>query len=256
MKGSLLAAAALLQLAASNPLGAADGPTRPIDFGREVRPLLAKNCFACHGADEKHREGGLRLDLRDAALKKLEDGKTAIVPGHVRQSELVRRITTANTDDRMPPAEANTTLSQDQIGLLTRWIAEGARYSVHWSFEKPVRPAVPRVTHADWAANPVDRFVMAKLDGAGMSPAPMADPHTLIRRLSLDLCGLPPSPGEVDEFVHDASPAAYERLVDRLLADPAFGERWRVPGSTWPATPTRPVTAPIRCGRSGCIAIG
>ena len=229
MKGSLLAAAALLQLAASNPLGAADGPTRPIDFGREVRPLLAKNCFACHGADEKHREGGLRLDLRDAALKKLEDGKTAIVPGHVRQSELVRRITTANTDDRMPPAEANTTLSQDQIGLLTRWIAEGARYSVHWSFEKPVRPAVPRVTHADWAANPADRFVMAKLDGAGMSPAPMADPHTLIRRLSLDLCGLPPSPGEVDEFVHDASPAAYERLVDRLLADPAFGERWARP---------------------------
>lgn len=229
MKDSLIGAAALGLALVAAPIYAAEGPARPIDFAREIRPILAKNCFACHGADEKHREGGLRLDLRDAAVKQLEDGKTAIVPGHVGQSELVRRITTADKDDRMPPTEANTTLSQEQVGLLTGWVAEGARYSVHWSFEKPLRPAVPRARRADWPAGPVDRFVMAKLDQAGMPPAPLADRHTLIRRLSLDLRGLPPAPDEVDEFVQDASSTAYERLVERLLADPAFGERWARP---------------------------
>jgi mono/diheme cytochrome c family protein len=229
MKGSLLAAVAFLQFVAATPLRAADSAPRPVDFGREIRPILAKNCFACHGPDDKHREGGLRLDLRDAALKKLEDGKTAVVPGHVDQSELVRRITTADKDDRMPPADANTTLSQEQIRLLTRWVREGARYSVHWSFEKPLQAAVPGVSHPAWAANPIDRFVLAKLDAASMSPSPPADSHALVRRLSLDLRGLPPTPAEVDEFIHDASPAAYERLVDRLLADPAFGERWARP---------------------------
>ena len=141
MKHSLTIAAALAGLLlAAVPLSAADAPTRPLDFAKDVRPILAKNCFACHGTDETHREGGLRLDLRDAAIKKLEDGKTAIVPGHAERSELVRRITAAKADDRMPPADANATLTKDQIGLLTRWVAEGARYSLHWSFEKPVRP--------------------------------------------------------------------------------------------------------------------
>jgi mono/diheme cytochrome c family protein len=231
MKGNLLIAwaAALTLVGAAMPAIAANEQPRPIDFAREIRPILAKNCFACHGADEKHREGGLRLDLREAALKKLDDGKTAVVPGHAEASELVRRITTAHQDDRMPPADANATLSKEQIGLLTRWVAEGARYSLHWSFEKPVRPAVPRVSRGARTAGPVDRFVLARLEAAGMSPAPMADPQTLVRRLSLDLRGLPPSPAEVDEFVEDTSPARYERLVDRLLADPAFGERWARP---------------------------
>jgi hypothetical protein len=225
MKRSLTIAALAGLVLTPLTLHGADAPTRPLDFAKDVRPILAKNCFACHGTDESHREAGLRLDLRDAALKKLEDGKTAVVPGHAEQSELVRRITSIKADDRMPPADANATLTKDQIGLLTRWVAEGARYSLHWSFEKPVRPSLPAVSRPDWAANAVDRFVLARLDRAGMTPAPMADPHMLARRLSLDLRGLPPSPADVDEFVQDPSPAAYERMVDRFLADPSFGER-------------------------------
>jgi hypothetical protein len=225
VKDSLFAAALVGLLLATVPSRAAEPATNPVDFAREIRPILAKNCFACHGQDEKHREGGLRLDLSDAAVKKLDDGKTAIVPGHADQSELVRRITTSKPEDRMPPADANASLSKEQVGLLTRWVAEGARYSVHWSFEKPRLPSVPRVSRETWTAGPVDRFVMARLDRAGLSPAPEAGPHMLIRRLSLDLRGLPPSPHEVDAFLQDKSPAAYERLVSRFLADPAFGER-------------------------------
>jgi uncharacterized protein DUF1553/uncharacterized protein DUF1549/cytochrome c len=225
MKRSLTIAALAGLVLTPLTLHGADAPTRPLDFAKDVRPILAKNCFGCHGTDESHREAGLRLDLREAALKKLEDGKTAVVPGHAEQSELVRRITAAKADDRMPPADANATLTKDQIGLLTRWVSEGARYSLHWSFEKPVRPSLPAVSRPDWPANAVDRFVLARLDRAGMTPSPLADPHMLARRLSLDLRGLPPSPADVDEFVQDPSPAAYERMVDRFLADPAFGER-------------------------------
>jgi mono/diheme cytochrome c family protein len=221
MKNGLLF---VLAFASTPALCAAASPA-PIDFAREIRPILAKNCFACHGTDEKHREGGLRLDLRDAATKKLEDGKTAIVPGHTEASELVRRIIASDASERMPPADANASLTKEQIDLLTRWVGEGAKYSLHWSFEKPALSAVPRVSHASWTAGPVDRFVLAKLHEAGLKPSPAADRHALIRRLSLDLRGLPPSPHEVDTFVRDKSPAAYARLVDRFLADPAFGER-------------------------------
>ncbi len=202
---------------------------RSIDFNRDVRPILSKNCFACHGADEQHREAGLRLDVRADAIKPLADGKTAIVPSHANQSELVRRITSADADERMPPANANSTLSAEQKQILTQWISEGARYSQHWSFEKPVRPPLPRLAaiagRPEWPANPVDLFIGAKLQAAGLAPSPPADPYTLIRRLSLDLRGLPPTPAEVEEYVHDSRPGAYERLVDRMLADPAFGER-------------------------------
>jgi hypothetical protein len=215
----------------------ADPGTRPaapsVDFSRDVRPILARTCFSCHGADEKHREAGLRLDVREVAVKPLADGKTAVVPGRADQSELVRRITTKQTDERMPPADANSTLTQEQTQLLTRWIAEGASYSRHWSFERPVRPQLPRpnvaADQSEWPANPVDLFIAAKLHDAGLSPAPPADPYVLIRRLSLDLRGLPPTPEEVDEFVRDADDGGYERLVDRFLADPAFGERWARP---------------------------
>jgi hypothetical protein len=229
----------LLALAALSAPGrvAADpdspAAARAIDFNRDVRPILAKNCFACHGADEKHREAGLRLDVRDVAVKQLADGKAAIVPGHVDRSELVRRITAAQADERMPPADANSLLDKSQIQILTQWIAEGARYSRHWSFEKPVRPKLPKLdsidNRADWPANPVDLFVGEKLREAGVAPSPPADPYVLVRRLSLDLRGLPPTPQEVDNFVHDANEGAYARLVDRMLADPAFGERWARP---------------------------
>ncbi len=206
---------------------------REIDFNREVRPILAKNCFVCHGADEQHREAGLRLDVRDAAIKPLADGRTAIVPSHTDRSELIRRITAKNADDRMPPADGNGPLSKDQTRVLTQWIAEGARYSRHWSFEKPVRPQLPRLKpiakRPDWPTNPVDLFIAAKMREAGINPSSPADRYVLIRRLSLDVRGLPPTPEEVDDFVHESSGDAYARLVDRMLADPAFGERWARP---------------------------
>jgi mono/diheme cytochrome c family protein len=223
---------ALAALAAPTKVWADPGQpaaSNAVDFSRDVRPLLAKNCFVCHGADEKHREAGLRLDLRDAALKPLADGKTAIVPGHADRSEFVRRITAKAADERMPPADANSSLTPEQTQLLTRWIAEGARYDRHWSFVKPERPALPRLSknsdRPEWPTNPVDLFIEAKLRAAGLVPSPPADPYVLIRRLSLDLRGLPPAPEEVDEFARDPSDAAYARLVDRMLADPAFGER-------------------------------
>jgi hypothetical protein len=206
---------------------------RSVDFNRDVRPILAKTCFSCHGADEKHREAGLRLDVREAAVQRLADGKTAIVPGHADQSEFVRRITAKGADERMPPADANSTLTKEQTEILTQWIAQGAPYSRHWSFEKPTRPKLPRpnaiADGPEWPANPVDLFVAAKLHDAGLAPSPPADPYVLIRRLSLDLRGLPPTPEEVDEFARDADDGGYERLVDRFLSDPAFGERWARP---------------------------
>jgi mono/diheme cytochrome c family protein len=226
---SLLAMTALGTLGRTEADPGAPTPAQSIDFNRDVRPVLSKNCFACHGADEQHREGGLRLDLRGDATKRLADGKTAIVPGHADQSEVVRRITSADADERMPPANANSTLTSEQRQILTQWIREGAGYSRHWSFEKPVRPQLPRLAaiagRPGWPANPVDLFIGAKLQAAGLAPSPPADPYTLIRRLSLDLRGLPPTPAEVEEFVRDSSPGVYERLVDRMLADPAFGER-------------------------------
>jgi Protein of unknown function (DUF1553)/Protein of unknown function (DUF1549)/Planctomycete cytochrome C len=215
------------------PAGAVADPGAPptartIDFNRDVRPILSKNCFACHGADEQHREAALRLDVRGDAIKALADGKTAVVPGHVDQSELIHRIMSTDADERMPPANANSTLGPEQKKILAQWISEGAGYSRHWSFEKPVRPALPRLAIAgrpEWPTNPVDLFIGEKLRVAGLAPSPPADPYTLIRRLSLDLRGLPPTPAEVEAFVRDPHPGAYERLVDRMLADPAFGER-------------------------------
>jgi hypothetical protein len=212
----------------SNPSAA-----RTVDFNRDVRPILAKNCFSCHGADEKHREGGLRLDVGDAAIKPLADGKTALVPAHPEQSELLRRVTAKNADERMPPADGNGPLSKDQTQTLARWITEGARYSRHWSFEKPARPKLPRLGPAadrpEWPANTIDVLIAEKLRAANVTPSVPADRYVLIRRLSLDLRGLPPTLKEVDDFVRDSAPDAYGRLVDRLLADPAFGERWARP---------------------------
>jgi hypothetical protein len=226
-----LAAVAATGRAVADPGRPAGAPS--VDFNRDVRPILAKSCFACHGADEKHREAGLRFDVREVAVKPLTDGKTAIVPGHTDRSEVVRRITAKDANERMPPADANSPLTKEQLQILTQWIAEGAQYSRHWSFEKPVRPKLPQPTpfadRPEWPANPVDLFIAEKLRSAGLTPSPPADPYVLIRRLSLDLRGLPPTPEEVDAFVLDADDAGYKRLVDRMLADPAFGERWARP---------------------------
>ncbi len=197
-----------------------------VDFNRDVRPILAKKCFACHGPDDEHREAGLRLDQRDGATKELGSGAAAIVPAKSTASELVRRLKSQDDGERMPPKETGITLTDEQIATLVRWIDEGASYAPHWALVKPVRPPLPEVKQKDWPKNGIDHFVLAKLEAAGLAPSPRADKYALIRRVSLDLRGLPPTPAEVEEFVNDADPKAYELLVDRLLADSAFGERW------------------------------
>jgi hypothetical protein len=198
----------------------------PVDFNRDVRPILAKKCFACHGPDDEHREAGLRLDQRDGATKELESGTTSILPGKSAASELIRRIKSADDGERMPPKETGITLTEQQIAVLARWIDEGASYAPHWALVKPTRPPLPDVKQKDWPANGIDHFVLAKLEAAGLAPSPRADKYALTRRASLDLRGLPPTPAEVEQFVNDPDPRAYELLVDRMLADSAFGERW------------------------------
>lgn len=197
-----------------------------IDFSKDIQPLLSRHCFTCHGPDEGSREAGLRLDRADAALAELDSGVFAIVPGDPARSELLARITSDDPDLRMPPASSGTTLSDAEIARLKRWIAEGATFADHWSFRPLSDPEPPAVQHVEWVRNPIDRFVLAKLEQEGLTPSPEADRATLLRRLSLDLLGLPPTPEQVAEFLNDSSPTAYADLVERLLASPHFGERW------------------------------
>jgi hypothetical protein len=200
------------------------GPT--VDFNREVRPILSANCFKCHGIDDGARKAKLRLDVRDTAIAPVKSGKIAIVPGAPDSSELVRRVFSSDPDVVMPPASTHVTLTADQKRVLREWIGQGAPYATHWAFVAPVQAPLPAVSRAEWVRNPIDRFVLARLDAEGLKPSPEADRYTLIRRLSLDLIGLPPTPEEADAFAKDASPDAYEKVVDRLLASPHYGERW------------------------------
>jgi hypothetical protein len=196
----------------------------PLNFNRDVRPILSENCFYCHGQDANKRQADLRLDLRDAALK-----AGAIVPKDVAKSSLVKRIHSDDPEQLMPPAKSNRRLTAEQKKLLERWISEGAEYQSHWAFVAPVRPAEPAVQKAEWVRNSIDRFVLAKLEEQKLAPSPEADRATLIKRLSIDLIGLPPTPAEVDAFVADADPQAYEKLVERLLKSPHYGERMALP---------------------------
>jgi hypothetical protein len=191
-----------------------------ISFNRDVRPILSDNCFHCHGPGEKDRKGGLRLDVREAALKGGESG-AAFVPGKPQESELVTRILSHDPDELMPPKKSNKTLEPAQIETLRRWIAEGAEYQGHWAFLKPERPAVPQ----NGAQQPIDAFILERLARQALKPAPEADRPTLIRRVALDLTGIPPTPQEVDAFLKDTSANAYEKVVDRLLASPRYGEK-------------------------------
>src|SRR5579884_3251289 len=203
---------------------AADPP--PVDYDRDIRPLLAGKCFTCHGADDKARKANLRLDVRDAALKPARSGLPPIVPGNPAKSELLARVKGQSDGDRMPPSRLAKPLSDREITLLTRWIEQGATYAPHWAYVKPRRPPVPAVRDATWPVNPIDNFILARLEKEGLRPAPEADRYALARRAALDLTGLPPTVEEADRFVHDPAPDAYERYVDRLLARPAYGERW------------------------------
>jgi hypothetical protein len=198
---------------------AARAPAVEPDFAREVRPILARFCFKCHGPDAKARKAGLRLDARSVAIK-----RGAISPGKPGDSELVSRVFADEPEQRMPPPATKLVLTGAQKQTLKRWISAGAKYARHWAFVKPVRPTPPAAR--GWGRNPIDAFVLARLAREGLKPSPEADRHTLIRRLSLDLVGLPPTPAQVDAFVKDRSANAYERLVDRLLASPRYGERW------------------------------
>jgi hypothetical protein len=197
-----------------------------LSYSRDVRPILAENCFACHGHDDQKRKADLRLDLRDSATRPAKGGAIAIVPGKLDRSELVRRITTSKDDDRMPPASSKKKLTSVQIETLKRWVAEGAVYEKHWAFVAPVRPMIPAVKDDRWARNAIDRFIEARLESEGLQPSPEADKVTLIRRLYLDLVGLPPTIEEVDAFLKDDSAGAYEKVVKHLLASPHYGERW------------------------------
>jgi len=206
----------------------ADGPgaSAPVDYNRDVRPILSKNCYACHGQDEGTREGGWRLDLRDEALKGLKSGATPIVPGSPDESEILARVTEADESLRMPPRKTGDRLTDAEVAVLRRWVGQGAPYAEHWALVKPVARPLPAVTDRAWPRNGVDAWVLARLEREGLRPSPEADRFTLLRRASLDLRGLPPTPEEVDAFAADAAPGAYERAVDRFLEDPAYGERW------------------------------
>jgi len=225
--GRRLGPAAVLLASAHALFGASAAPApAAIDFNRDVRPIFAANCYKCHGPDEEERKARLRFDLRFEALKPAKSGNPAIVPGSPEKSEMVARITAEDPDDRMPPVRTGKELSAAQIELLRKWIAQGAPYATHWAYVKPVRPALPAVRRGEWALNAIDRFILARLEQEGLSPSAPADRATLVRRVSLDLTGLPPAPEEVDRFIVDRDPRAYEDLVDRLLNRPAFGEHW------------------------------
>jgi len=228
--------AAILVCAASAASAPAANST--LDYNRDIRPILSENCFACHGFDEEAREADLRLDMAESATED-RGGYAALVPGKPEASEAWRRITSEDESEVMPPVDSHRTLTPEQKEMLRRWIDEGAQYAKHWAFIPPVKAALREVSDATWPRpstssgrseraeerNEIDRFVMARLDQEGLKPSPEADRPMMIRRLFFDLTGLPPSAAEVKAFVTDDEPDAYERLVDRQLASPHFGER-------------------------------
>jgi hypothetical protein len=203
-------------------------PVQHVDFNQDVLPILASNCFSCHGPDPEMRKAGLRLDLEESAFRKRPGHPDAIVPGHPEKSALIKRIESKDPHYLMPqsPQGDARPMRAADIAILKEWIKEGAVYRPHWAFEKPARPALPAAAQKDgWVKNPIDAFVLARMKKEGLRPSPEADKQTLIRRVTLDLTGLLPTPAEASAFVGDKSPQAYEHLVDRLLAKPAYGEQ-------------------------------
>ena len=217
--------AALLSAASVSLAASKDSATKSrIDFNRDIRTILSDNCFACHGPDENKRKAKLRFDVKEEAFKPAKSGDLAIVPGDLKKSQLVARITTKDEDDLMPPPKSGKKLTPAQIDLLKRWIAEGATWQTHWAYDAPKRPALPQIKDKKWPKNEIDSFALAKLEKEKLKPSPETDKTTLIRRASFDLTGLPPTPDEIDSFLADKSPEAYEKVVDRLLASPRYGE--------------------------------
>jgi hypothetical protein len=215
-------------LIAGRSAAAGAEPKPTVDFNFQVRPILSDKCFKCHGPDTRNRKAGLRLDTKEGALGETASGAHAVVPGDLEASELYWRITAEDEAQRMPPKSLGRTLSRQEVDILKRWIEQGGRWQGHWSFLPPVVPGLPAVKRPDWARNPLDRFVLARLDAEARVPGPEAAREQLIRRVTFDLTGLPPTLAEIDAFVADSGPGAYERVVDRLLASPRFGERMAV----------------------------
>ena len=224
---AMLAVALLATAGCSRSHSSGSHARAQLDFNQDVQPILASNCFSCHGPDPEMRKAGLRLDLEESAFRKRPGKPDAIVPGHPESSELIKRIESKDPHYLMPqsPQGEAKPMKPEDIAVLREWIAEGAHYRPHWAFEKPVRAAIPPVQTIGWAKTPIDAFILRRINMDGLHPSAEADKHTLIRRVTLDLTGLLPTPEEVKNFVDDTSPQAYEHLVDRLLASPAFGEQ-------------------------------
>jgi mono/diheme cytochrome c family protein len=204
------------------------GPSSRIDFNRDIRPILSENCLACHGPDKAKRKAGLRLDLAESATARLESGGRALVAGDPASSLLLKLVTSSDDADRMPPPKTSKHLSPQQVALLREWIAGGAEFKPHWAYLPPERPAPPSVSHTNWARNEIDRFILARLEKEGLKPSAEADKTTLIRRATLDLTGLPPTVEEIDAFLADTGSNDFEKVVDRLLASPAYGEKMAI----------------------------
>ena len=216
-----------LWLGGTGAAPAAMPPDASVDFAEQIRPLLADRCFHCHGPDPETREAGLRLDQREAALSLLDSGTRAVVPGQPGQSELLVRVLAEDEDLRMPPVDGGEALQPAEIEWLRQWIAQGAVYQQHWSFASLQPVPIPDVNCRNrWTRTAVDAFVLRRLQTIGLEPSAEAERNTLLRRVTLHLTGLPPTPQDVRAFVDDRSPGAYERCVDRLLQSPAFGEHW------------------------------
>src|SRR5688572_5726586 len=196
-----------------------------VKFNRDIRPILAENCYACHGPDNNARKAKLRLDTKEGIFEKTPKREPAVIPGDLEKSELWLRVSTTDEDDIMPPPDSHKVLKPEQKELLKKWIMSGASWEGHWAYVKPERPEVPKVKASGFPIrNPIDAFILAKLQGKGLKPAPEADKRTIARRLSLDLTGLPPKSEVLDRFLRDASPEAYLKLVKLLMNSPQWGE--------------------------------
>ncbi|HBI43305.1 MAG TPA: hypothetical protein DDY78_10680 [Planctomycetales bacterium] len=203
-------------------------PVAKVDFNHDVRHIFSNHCYACHGPDANKRKAGLRLDRKEDAFKKLKNGDLALVPGDLKKSALWDRVSATEDRKPMPPADFGKPLSPKEIDTLKRWVVEGAQWEDHWAYIAPKRPQLPEVKNKSWPRNDMDYFILSRLEKEGLQPSPETDKAALLRRVSFDLTGLPPTPAEVDAFVADSSPGAYEKVVDRLLASPAYGERMAV----------------------------
>ncbi len=203
-----------------------------VSYNFQIRPIFSDKCFKCHGPDANKRQAGLRLDIEAEALKALQDHPNthALVPGNPEQSEIFLRVSTQDTSLQMPPASSHLpSLTATEIELIRKWIKQGAKYEKHWAFVAPVKQALPEVSNTSWPKNPIDYFILAKMETVGLRPNEEADKERLLKRISLDITGLPPTPEQTRSFLEDNSEKAYEKMVDALLAQPAYGERMALP---------------------------